>query len=444
VCAQQAASSSADAEVGAQINNFKQGPQKMEKYYKERFEAQRRLAKKLAPIMEANEILEELRSELKGIIPLAMETCILLLDPEAGKYTRPLQCALYDRPVNCLQCKRNRPAVQKAIARRRAVVAPGGDPVLRPDGTLIRIGPEVAIPVFERGELLSVVSVVAQPNVHFSRKEFFLLQDFAETVGNLLVSAKEHWATTQEKIRINRMLTHLSPFVPHSVRKMVEKNPDWINREKEKKDVSVLFLDLEGYTKLTLDRPEAEVNTLVEKIFSSFVDPIHRSHGDINETAGDGLMIIFKDDDARTNAINAVKAAIDIRERIQEVNRELGHAFEPVNVNMGINTGEALVGMTRLKGTLSTRMTFTASGAVTNLAARLAQHAKGGDILFGEKTMQVIQNIWKIHDRGKASLKGIEQQVRIYSLFEPDMLEGKKACPLVEKFTEEGQISLGC
>lgn len=391
----------------------------MEKYYKERFEAQRRLAKKVAPIMEANEILEKLRSELKEIIPVAMEVCILLMDPEAVKYTRPLRCDLYDKPVNCQQCKRRRPAVQRAIARRKAVVAPGGDPVVRPDGTVIQMGPEVAIPVFEQKELLAVVSAVVPPDDLLSRKEFFLLKDFTETVGNLLVSARKHWSDTQEKIRINQMLSHLSPFVPHSVRKMVETNPESIDREKEKRAVSVLFLDLEGYTKLTIDRPEDEVNELVERIFSSFVDPIHRSHGDINETAGDGLMIIFKEDDPNANAVNAIRAAIDVRERNLVINRELGSEVEPINVNIGINSGEALVGMTRLKGTLSTRMTYTASGSVTNLAARLAQYAKGGEILLGETTAEMVKTFWPVHDKGETRLKGIDRPVKVYALLAP-------------------------
>ena len=388
----------------------------MKKYYKERFEAQRRLAKKVAPIMEANEILEKMRSELKEIVPVAMESCILLMDPHAIDYTRPLQCALFDTPVNCLKCKRHRPAVQKAIVKRKTVVAPGGDPVVRPDGSVIQIGPEAALPVFVANELLAVVSVVTPPGTLFSRKEFFLLKDFGETVGNLLVSAKKHWSVTQEKIRISQMLIHLSPFVPHSVRKMVEKDPQGLNREKEKKDVSILFLDLEGYTQLSLNRPENEVNALIERIFSSFVDPIHRYHGDINETAGDGLMIIFKEDDASTNAVNAVKAAIDIRERNAMLNQTLGRDVAPLKVNMGINSGEALVGMTRLKGSLSSRMTYTASGPVTNLAARLAQHATGGKILFSEATMKAIRSLWPVEACGMATLKGITNPVPIYAL----------------------------
>jgi class 3 adenylate cyclase len=159
---------------------------------------------------------------------------------------------------------------------------------------------------------------------------------------------------------------------------MAEKDPAIWSQEKEKKEVSVLFLDIEGYTELSARLPEQEVNQIVESLFSSFVDPIHRSQGDINETAGDGLMIIFKEDDIKTNAINSIKAAFDIHQESLSYNQELPSHIDPLNVNMGIHCGTALVGMTRFKGSIGTRMTYTASGNVTNLAARLADRARGG------------------------------------------------------------------
>lgn len=388
----------------------------MEKHYKERFEAQRRLAEKIAPFMEVNDILETMRAEIRVIVPTAMESCILLLDPDAQQYTRPLQCALYDRPVNCLACKRNRSAIRKAINKKKGVVVSSSDPIVRQDGSKVKIGPEAAIPVVVNDDILAVVSVVARPGTAFTRKDFYMIRDFSETLRNVLSNAKKHWEMTQEKIRIGQMLTHLSPFVPESVRNIVEKNPELLNQDKEKKNVSVLFLDLEGYTRLSASRSEAEVNELVEKMFSSFVDPIHRSHGDINETAGDGLMIIFKDHDSKTNAINSVKAGFDIFDQNREINRHLASDLEPINVNIGINSGTALVGMTRFKGSLGTRMTFTASGPVTNLAARLASHSKGGDILIGEETKDLINGLWPLYDRGLAKLKGIEEPLRIFSL----------------------------
>jgi class 3 adenylate cyclase len=53
---------------------------------------------------------------------------------------------------------------------------------------------------------------------------------------------------------------------------------------------------------------------------------------------------------------------------------------------------------------------------VTNLAARLADYAKGGDILVGEETRELIDGLWPMYDRGLAALKGIEKPIKIYSL----------------------------
>ncbi len=388
----------------------------MEKYHKERFEAQRRLARKIARLLEVNDILEIVRAEIRVLIPSSMEACILLLDPDAEQYTRPLQCALYDRPVNCLACKRSRLAIQKAMRQRKGVVVSRSDPIVRHDGSKVEIGPEAAIPVFVDDEILAVVSVVARPATRFTRKDFYLIKDISETLSNVLLNARRHWEMTREKIKITRMLANLSPFVPQSVRNLVEKDPALLAQEKERRDVSVLFLDLEGYTQLSAQRPEAEINEIVEKMFSSFVDPIHRSHGDINETAGDGLMIIFKDHDKKTNAVNSVRAAFDIYDRNRDINRHLGQGIDPINVNMGINSGSALVGMTRFQGSLETRMTYTATGPVTNIAARLASYATSGDILIGEETKRLIEGLWPVYEKGMIHLKGIEEALRVFSL----------------------------
>ena len=146
------------------------------------------------------------------------------------------------------------------------------------------------------------------------------------------------------------------------------------------------------------------------------MDPIHRSHGDINETAGDALMIIFKDHDPGTNAVNSVKAAFEIMEQNRIINQSLPKGMDPIEVNIGINSGSALVGMTRFKGTLSTRMTFTATGSVTNIASRLSDHAKGGDILIGEETKGMIQDLWPVYDKGAVLLKGLKHPFHIFSM----------------------------
>ena len=102
-------------------------------------------------------------------------------------------------------------------------------------------------------------------------------------------------------------------------------------------------------------------------------------------------MVIFQDPDQRENAFQAAQTALAIRERTDAINRELLGRFDPVTVNMGINSGPALVGMTRFTGSVGSRMTYTASGPVTNLAARIASSAEKGQILIGPETMNRIQ-----------------------------------------------------
>ncbi|BEQ13255.1 adenylate/guanylate cyclase domain-containing protein [Desulfoferula mesophila] len=388
----------------------------MDKNYRERYQFYRRLGRRLAAVMEVNHILEAVRAEAKQVVPAAMEACILLLDPEAAAYTRPLQCDLYDTPRNCLSCKRNRSAVQTALARRKAVVLNRPGSVTRPDGTVVATGPEAAMPILVKGEALAVGTVLIRPGARFTRREFFLMRDLADIAGNHLMGAKLHWQVTQEKMKISQSLTQLIPFVPRTVARLAHEEPEGLAQGKQRRQVAVLFVDIEGYSRLFASMPEEKVNQLVERFFSSFVDPIHRSGGDINETAGDGLMIIFADPDPAAGAKKAVEAAFDIQASASMNNLSLGRDADPLRLKMGINLGQALVGPTRLAGSLGSRMTYTASGPVTNLAARLADMAQGGDILVSQAVQEHIQGLWPSYSKGEVCFKGMDQAVRVYSL----------------------------
>ena len=249
----------------------------MDRFYKKRLHVQKSLIQKTAPLTEVNLIIEMVREELRTLIPNAMEVCILLLDPDAQTYTRPLQCALYETPVDCQSCKRDRPAVQRAVTRKKPVVIQNSEPVKRLDNSTLAVGSECAIPVFVEGRVLAVVSVVIQPLTRFSRHDFFLVKDVAEILGTFILMAKRQWEMTQEKIRISRMLANLSPFVPESVRHIADKNPDLLVQEKARKDITVLFLDLEGYTTLSATglRPKSTLSSkrCFPVLWIPFTDP---------------------------------------------------------------------------------------------------------------------------------------------------------------------------
>jgi len=69
------------------------------------------------------------------------------------------------------------------------------------------------------------------------------------------------------------------------------------------------------------------------------MDAIYANNGDVNETAGDGLMVLFLDKDKGQNAIDAVRTALQIREDTLRIGEECTSLYRPLEINMGINSG---------------------------------------------------------------------------------------------------------
>jgi class 3 adenylate cyclase len=277
---------------------------------------------------------------------------------------------------------------------------------------------EVALPIFDGKKPLGVLDVIAQEGQSFNQRDITLLKDLADLATNAIINARQHWKMAKEKHTMDSILSHLKPFVPETVQRIVEKDPFDPSLKKQDVDVSIVFLDIAGYSKMSESLSQEKMNFIIEKYFSSYLDVIYKRGGDINETAGDGLMVIFQGG-SEENALSASKAALEIRSKTLEINKELEGRFEPVDVNMGINSGVASVGMTQFHGAAGTRMTFTASGPVTNLAARIAAAAKAGDILVGPGTARRIKGEFTLYDRGSMQFKNIQEPVQIHSLVRP-------------------------
>jgi class 3 adenylate cyclase len=388
--------------------------------YKKRFENLRRVVRHVTSSLNIGDILEIIRDEVKVSVPAVKETCLLMFDQEAAHYTRPLHCSVYKERINCQLCKRGRGTIKAALEkpssfkcssltnnREKASNEKSNQPIC-----------EVALPINFEDKPLAVLDVIAKEGQSFTEEDIMILSDLSDLAANALINTRNHWKLTQEKLNMDQILTHLRPFVPETVQKIVEKDPSAPSFGKQDMDISVLFLDIAGYTKISESLTQEKVNFIIEKYFSGFLDVIHQHGGDINETAGDGLMVIFQGSSGET-ALNASKAALDIHRRTGEINRELEGRFDPIEVNMGINSGIASVGMTRFHGTTGTRMTFTASGSVTNLAARIAAAATHGDILVGPETATRIENEMTLYDRGFMRFKNVKEPVPVSSLLRP-------------------------
>lgn len=209
---------------------------------------------------------------------------------------------------------------------------------------------------------------------------------------------------------------NLSKFVPVTVSRMIEKSPTGEIPKSRRQDLSVLFLDIEGYTRLCAKLGSQETNAVIEKHFSVFMDAIYRHDGDVNETAGDGLMVLFLDDDKRKSAIQAVSAALTIRAEAIRVCKECCSLYRPLDINMGINSGEAWVGAARFDTYSGSRWTYTARGSLTNIAARIGAQATGGAIYLSKETASRVRGRFDPRPRGCFQLKNVSGDIEIFEL----------------------------
>jgi len=209
---------------------------------------------------------------------------------------------------------------------------------------------------------------------------------------------------------------NLSKFVPNTVTRLIEKSPNGVIPESKEQDVSVLFLDIEGYTRMCEQLKGTKVNEVIENCFSVFMDAIFANNGDVNETAGDGLMVLFLNEDKRTNALEAVRTALKIREEAARIKSEFKELSEPLTINMGINSGPALVGAARFESYTGSRWTYTARGTVTNVAARIGAQATHGKIFLSEATAGRVKDRYSIIPLGKFNLKNISREIEIFQI----------------------------
>jgi class 3 adenylate cyclase len=217
--------------------------------------------------------------------------------------------------------------------------------------------------------------------------------------------------------RLQKIKRVMGFFVPRTAKNIIEKDPGKKGLlDKYVHDASILFLDIEGFTLLQEQYSQERINRTIESYFSTFFNLIQKNGGDINETAGDGMMVIFQDADPIRHAKNAVQTALEIKEQCLAPSAIDDPDRFNIRVNIGIHSGRVYLGSTKMIGSEGERWTYTASGAVTIMAARLSQHACNGQILVGEETARRVEQFFSIHSLGKVPLKNIKDSGEVYEI----------------------------
>jgi class 3 adenylate cyclase/tetratricopeptide (TPR) repeat protein len=181
----------------------------------------------------------------------------------------------------------------------------------------------------------------------------------------------------------------------------------------ERKQVTVLFVDVSGFTSLSADLDPEEVHRLMNRAFDLMLAEVHRYEGTVNQFLGDGIMALFGAPIAHEDhARRAVHAALGIGRALDAYQAELLPRGITFRARQGLNTGLVVVGSIGS----DLRMDYTAVGDTTNVAARMQQVGEPGRVTISEATHRLVHGYFETRALGEKQLKGKAEPVPVWEV----------------------------
>ena len=190
-------------------------------------------------------------------------------------------------------------------------------------------------------------------------------------------------------------------------------NTQWMKGSKI--EATVLFVDIRDFTAFSENTDPVRVVELLNDYFTLVTDIVIKYGGHINKFIGDEAIAIFGAPVSNPqHAEAAVRAALEIREEISQLQYEKKMEDSTIDIGIGINSGEMVAGNLGSQK----KMEYTVIGDNVNVASRLTSIAKAGEILVGSGTYGLMKdkNTLKVEERGKMPVKGRKKEVSIFSV----------------------------
>lgn len=184
--------------------------------------------------------------------------------------------------------------------------------------------------------------------------------------------------------------------------------------EGERKEVTVLFVDIQDSQKLARTLSDEDWHQLLDRFFAILTHCIHQFEGTVNQYTGDGIMALFGAPIAHEDhAQRACYAALHIQHELQAFTQDIKqHHNHKLLARIGLHSGQVIVG--RIGDDL--RMDYTAQGATVGLAARLENLAKGGQICLSASTAELAGDAFSMKPLGRHKLKGENHDIELFEL----------------------------